>query len=498
VTRLRLAVLLAGACLLGAGCSVNPVSGRPELSLISTHEEAQLGKEADVEMGTHYGFLEDPELQRYVDGIVQRLAEVSHRPMPYRVRLIDDPMVNAFALPGGYVYVTRGMLAHLDNEAALAGTLGHEIAHVTARHSARDVSRRTVLGLPLNIVEWVLPAKLAGLLDGAVSPVSKLLYTAYGRGQEEEADELGAGYAAKLDYDVRETAGLFRVITMLEQLSGGSGQPWYYDSHPPSEERAQTITELADELQPEKDGLVIGRDRYLDAIDGLVIGLDPRDGVFDGLTGRFVHPRQGIGFPVPGGWHGNVQGQQAVFVDPSGQDMILIRKSIAKDLSEFERVASHTEGIELIAGPERLEIGGFQAVRASARVDLPGIRKTVSSTAFAVKDGVLVVIGLADEERFAALEAVAQEVADGAAPARTPNLHPARLRVVEAAWSGTFLELATRYPIPLLANLDIEGLAVLNGVTLETKLERGQRFKIVSAEPFPPAAGDGEAGGEER
>ena len=134
---------IAAACLslavLTAACATNPVSGKRELSMLSEAEEIAIGRESDAEVRREMGVYDNPELQRYVSDVGQRLAALSHRPnLPWTFTVVDVPAVNAFALPGGFIYLTRGILPYLDDEAELAGVLGHEIGHVTARHAAQQ------------------------------------------------------------------------------------------------------------------------------------------------------------------------------------------------------------------------------------------------------------------------------------------------------------------------------------------------------------------------
>lgn len=137
------ALLCTALALLAAGCAVNPATGRREFSLVSAEQEKQIGREGFPATIAEYGKYDDGRLAAYVDSIGQRLAKVSELPdLDWHFTVLDDPVVNAFAMPGGYIYITRGILAHLNSEAQLAGVLGHEIAHVTARHSARQITQQ--------------------------------------------------------------------------------------------------------------------------------------------------------------------------------------------------------------------------------------------------------------------------------------------------------------------------------------------------------------------
>ena len=134
---IRFIAPVTGLALLVA-CATNPVTGRRELTLMSESQEIAIGRDADVQVKREMGLYNDPELQRYISDLGQRMAKISERPtLPWQFAVVDQPAVNAFAIPGGFIYVTRGIVPFLDNEAELAGVIGHEIGHVTARHSAQ-------------------------------------------------------------------------------------------------------------------------------------------------------------------------------------------------------------------------------------------------------------------------------------------------------------------------------------------------------------------------
>ena len=189
-----------------AACAVNPATGQRELSLVSESQEIQMGQEADPQISAQLGLVDDPELQAYVSDLGLRLAAVSERPdLPWSFKIVDDPVVNAFALPGGFIYVTRGILARFDSEAELAGVLGHEIGHVTARHSVSQMSRQQLqqIGLGVGMVLSEDVRNLSGLLSAGM----QLMNLRYSRGDETQSDELGLRYISRLGYDADAMIG---------------------------------------------------------------------------------------------------------------------------------------------------------------------------------------------------------------------------------------------------------------------------------------------------
>ncbi|HED18952.1 MAG TPA: peptidase M48 Ste24p, partial [Gammaproteobacteria bacterium] len=198
------------------GCATNPVTGDQDFVLMSESEEISLGAKYNEQILREMSVYPDPELAAYVDQVGQRIAKVSHRPqLNYHFTVIDTPTVNAFALPGGYIYITRGILAYLNSEAELAAVLGHEIGHVTARHSVRQQSAATATG----IAGTVLGAAtgVPGSQD-LFSVFGKAMLSGYGREQELESDRLGAQYLARSGYDPQAMLEVIGVLKNQEQF----------------------------------------------------------------------------------------------------------------------------------------------------------------------------------------------------------------------------------------------------------------------------------------
>jgi predicted Zn-dependent protease len=196
---------------------VNPATGRRELSLVSEAQEIQMGRDADPEVTASIGLVDDPALQSYVSSLGLRMAASSERPqLPWSFKVVDDPVVNAFAIPGGFIYVTRGILAHFDSEAELAGVLGHEIGHVTARHSASQMSRQQLqtIGLGVGMIFSQTVRDYGGLASAGL----QMMNLSYSRGDESQSDELGLRYITRAGYDAEAMIGVFQ---MLGQVGGG-------------------------------------------------------------------------------------------------------------------------------------------------------------------------------------------------------------------------------------------------------------------------------------
>ncbi|MGR8920061.1 MAG: M48 family metalloprotease, partial [Gammaproteobacteria bacterium] len=325
----RLRRWAASAVLLGAlaACATNPVTGRQDLVLVSEAQELALGRQAHQQTLTEYQPLSDPALQQYVDAVGQKLAAVSHRPgLTYTFTALDSPEINAFALPGGYVYITRGLLAYLNSEAELAAVLGHEIGHVTARHGVRQASSAQAAGLGAGLASIFFPELAATGLDQAVGVLGTALLRGYGREHELEADRLGAAYLAQAGYDPQ---AMFQVIRTLKnhelldrRVAAAQGrEPRAYHglfaTHPDNDTR---LKEIIDHVPPAAGGGETARDRFLNQIDGLVFGEDPAGGVF--REGRFWHAGLGFVLTPPRGWGGRNLPTRVVFGERSGRAQI--------------------------------------------------------------------------------------------------------------------------------------------------------------------------------
>src|ERR1051326_9150882 len=251
-------------------CVTNPATGAKELSLVSEQQEIALGEETARSTRATIGDYPDSAVQRYVRGLGQRLAATTERPgLPWSFEVIDDPEVNAFAAPGAKIFVPRGILPYLDSEAELAGVLGHECGHVTARHTAQQVTRQQLFGIGL-AVGAVASSRVASAA-GAIQQGLGVLFLSYSRGNESQADELGFRYMRRARYDPREMSDVFRVLARAGQLSGGGKVPARAATHPAPEDRLAKAEQRVAALPPDSlKGTVVNADAYYRAIDGTV------------------------------------------------------------------------------------------------------------------------------------------------------------------------------------------------------------------------------------
>lgn len=300
--------LLAGAGLGGTlgACATNPATGGAEVVLMSEEDELEIGRELDRRIQAQEALLEDERLQRYVQEIGEKVAASSHRSdLIYRFRVIDRPQVNAFAIPGGYIYVYRGLLAYMNSEAELAAVLGHEIAHVTARHTVRQHRNATLASLLVNIIAVRSGTPYSGDI---ASLLGAAFLAGYGRDLELEADGLGAEYLARAGY---ETDAMLRVVGVLKyqeeyakaRAKAEGRDPVTYHgvfaTHPKNDKRLQEVVAAARQAKETAQPFE-GREQYLAMIDGMTYGFSEKEGIPRG--NRFYHRKLNFSFAYPEGW----------------------------------------------------------------------------------------------------------------------------------------------------------------------------------------------------
>jgi len=303
-SRLR---LLAVALLVFAGaCAVNPVSQKREIVLVSVEDEIKMGDEAAAEVERDVGFYENQRIDGYLDAIGARLEEFSPwKDVGYDFYVVEMIEPNAFALPGGHVYVSRGLLALMNDEAELAGVVGHEMGHVAARHAVQRMTRAApvgvLTGITSGIVGMVSPA-LGSATAGIGGLTNALVVSPYSRSQENEADEIGQSMAAQAGWDPAALTAFLETLGKEEALSSdGKRPPTFLSSHPSTPSRIEKTAERAGTLQrAATPPIAKGRDAFLQYLNGLPVGPRAAEGVF--IEERFLHPDMKLALSFPEGW----------------------------------------------------------------------------------------------------------------------------------------------------------------------------------------------------
>jgi predicted Zn-dependent protease len=480
------APLAASVAWLALACATNPVTGRQEVVFMSPEREAAQGKQAAAQVEREIGLVRDPALTAYVERIGERMAGLSPRKdVAYRFAVADMPEANAFALPGGYVYVSRGLLALANDEDELAGVIGHEIGHVAARHAAQRETRSMGVGL-LSVLGTIA----AGVVGGgeAAQMASQLgqvagagLIASYSRDQERQADVVGQELAAAGGWDPEALADFLVTLDREGRVRTGKARnPSFLDSHPQPGERAVAARERAPELpRGAEPRIARGRDAYLARIEGILVGPNPEEGVFE--EELFVHPGLGFAIDFPPRWPTQNTKQAVGAIAPERDAMVLLElqgrsedpKTAAQRWTQANRVqvARH--------GPTR--IGGWPAYRALAEAQGQQGAVALDVTWIAHPKGTFRITGVASPQRYRARAASFERTATSfrAISASERELaRPLRLRVATARQGETLASLGQRTG----NRWSPQQTAVANGIDAGAPLRAGQRIKVALRE----------------
>jgi predicted Zn-dependent protease len=357
--RLFRAALAVVSTLAGLTCATNPVTGNKEFSLVSESQEIAMGQQGAADVAQTMGLYPDSSVQAYVSRLGLALAAKSERPqLPWSYQVVDDPVVNAFALPGGPIFVSRGILTHMNSEAELVSVLGHETGHITARHSASQISKAEVAQVGLGVGMILAPdlQQFAGLASGGLG----ILFLKFSRDDETQADDLGFRYAYQAGYDVRE---MLHVFQTLQRVSGGSrGIPEWQSTHPDPGNRIQKTQARIDSLNKDLSGLTINRAGYLQAVNGMVFGENPRNGYFQGQT--FLHPDLKFQLEFPQGWKTQNLTDAVVGASAAGDAVISLRLAGKGPPEQASRKFLSLEGVQE-GRTTTVEVHGLSAVRST-------------------------------------------------------------------------------------------------------------------------------------
>lgn len=471
--KLRVVAMVAVFVGLFISCAVNPVTGKKEFMLMSVSEEKALGAAYDPQVISQFGLYENDQLQRFITLHGEKMGHISHRPeLDYQFRILDSPVVNAFAVPGGYVYFTRGIMAHFNNEAEFAGVLGHEIGHVAARHSAKQYSNSVLAQLGL-VLGMVLSEDFREYSDLAMAGLN-LLFLSYSRKHESQSDKLGVEYSTKIGYDAHQMANFFKTIERLQQKSGG-GIPTLLSTHPDPGDRYNRVHQLATKAQQGLDPsrLKVNRNEYLRLIDGLVYGEDPRQGYVDGNV--FYHPTLRFQFPVPAQWQVQNFASQVQILQPNGKAAMVLTLAAEKTLAEAARAAVAQDSLRVIA-TRNTRIHGNDAMEIVADLN-EEVRLLLTLVQYG--GNIFKFSGLAATPEFNVYKPTFEKTFNGfrelTDPARL-EVQPERIRIVNVDQDGTLEQVLRHHGMPAER---IEELSILNGMQASDRVQRGMLIKIV-------------------
>ncbi len=463
-------------------CARNPVTGKKQLSLMSTKKEIEMGKSYDPQVVAQYGKYENAEMQAFINEKGKEMAAISHRPnLPYEFKILDSPIVNAFAVPGGYVYFTRGILAHFNNEAEFIGVLGHEIGHVTARHSARQYTKQMVAQVGF-IVGVVASKEFRNYADAAQQGLG-LLFLKFSRSNESESDKLGVEYSTKIGYDAKEMANFFN--TLKRMRGDGEGPPTLLSTHPDPGDRFVKVGQMAKEWQAKDPGgkYEINRDKYLQMIDGLIYGEDPAQGYV--ADGKFFHPVLKFEYPVPQNWQLVNTPSQVQMGDKDGKAMMALKLAQGDNIQTVSQQFV-TENKLTLNSSQNKNINGFSAIRIEAtqpaQTDQSGNQSEELKilTYFYQYDNMIYqIFGVTKKADYFSMSGTFENTMRNfkklTDPARI-NIKPERIKVVKLNNSGTLQNILRSYNTP---NDRLEEIAVLNSMLLTDNIPAGTSIKVI-------------------
>jgi predicted Zn-dependent protease len=454
------AALIAGGA---AACAVNPVTGRTQLSLVSEAQEIQLGQQSAVQVSQEIGLVPDSSLQAYVQRVGSTLAAGSQRPnLPWTFRVVDDATPNAFALPGGYIFVTRGMMNLMTSEAELATVLGHEIGHVNARHQVTMISRAQLAQIGLGLGSILVPQLQS--LGGLANTGLQLLFLRYSRDAERQADLLGFRYALAQHYDVREMGHVFEALQRVEEAertkTGRSALPTYLASHPAEPARIADVERRAAQV-PAGTATRVESAPYLQRLNGLIYGENPRQGYFE--QNLFLHPDLRFHLTFPQGWQ-TQNLPQAVTGVSQRQDAI-VQLTLAQQSRSAGEAAQRffaQQGVQPGQGGQTT-VNGLPAVvvyfQAQAQQGIVG-----GMAAFIEYGGnVYQLLAYTPAQLFNGYQGLFRQVISSFGPENRSdvlNVRPNHVSIVRVPQAMTLGDFNRRYP----SSIPIEELAIINQV----------------------------------
>lgn len=488
--RKKLLSIIVASVLLAACATVkNPVTGENELSVMDEQSEIALGRKEHGEVLKEYGVYQNARLQTYVNELGQRLARQSHRQnLTWHFTVLDSPEINAFALPGGYVYVTRGIMAYMDSEADLAGVIGHEIGHVTARHGAQRATRQQTAGIGV-LAASILGAILEGNgVSGAGQVASKAsqglaasYIASYGRDQELQADSLGAEYLSRINLDPKNMVDVIGVLKNQERFADDTARAegrtpaahaGWLASHPSNDQRLQDIVRIAGRYKGNYSDE--GHNRYLQAIDGMSFGESREQGVTRGRN--FYHEPLGIALTAPEGWKIRNTREAIALLNAAGDAGLIISVLPAK------AGGTHDEIIRNVIKPtqgrsERRSLSGLPATHfTGTRQNQQAIEATV--TTGPANLNYLLVYAAKNAPALQRARAKVEEAEASFRPLTSADRAAARpwtIRTVPYR-RGSLPQLGRESP---LAGNAEQQLRLLNGVYAGGDLPAGQLVKVI-------------------
>lgn len=442
-------------------------------------QEAQVGAQEHQKVLKEYGIYKDNNLQSYVNNVGQNVVRGTERPdVRYQFFLLDSPMVNAFALPGGYIYITRGLMALANSEAEMAAVLAHESGHITGRHAAERYSRGVVTQLGAAILASAVGS------DGVTQALglgSDLYLKSYSRGQESQADSLGIRYLSRAGYHPLAMSKFLENLqadTALESRISGKGNGGttdYFSTHPATAERV--VAARSESFKYPQQGAV-EHESYLYRLNGMIYGDSPDQGFVRGQN--FYHPNIGFTFSVPNGYKIINQPSQVVAGAQSGAVIIFDMVNNPQGFSPARYMQDVWMKGEPVAGLENIDVNGMDAVTAGFNGSVNGKPMTIRMVAInwggdkiaRFQIGIPSNIGSAEIQAIKASTYSFRQLGRG----EVNSVRPYRISIVTARAGDSAASMASRMAMP---EYKLERFMVLNGLKPNEGVIAGQPYKII-------------------
>ncbi len=480
---------IAAITLLFNSCARNPVTGKRQVVLMSEAQELAMGKEGDPQIIAQFGLYPDSALQRFIRQKGSEMAAVSHRNnINYEFKIVDSDVLNAFATPGGYVYFTRGIMAHFNNEAEFAGVLGHEIGHITARHSVAQ-QRNALLGQLGLIAGMVISPQLAQFGEQASQGLGLLLLK-FGRDAERESDRLGVEYSSKIGYDAQQMANFFQTLERKSAGTGAEELPSFLSTHPNPGDRNVTVSQLATEWK-QKLNLTnpqVNRNTYLKRIEGLIYGEDPQQGFVE--SNVFYHPVLKFQFPLPANWAFQNSPQAVQMASKDGKALMMMTLAPGKTLQEAASAVLQRYSLRVIES-QQVNVNGLSAIAMVAdqqpqqqqqqQQRQQQQQQVVRTLSYLIQHGELIyhIVGVSggnDFNQYASVFTNTMQNFKELTDAAKLNRKPERIRLKTVTQPTALNQVLRQYKVP---EKRLEELAVVNGMKLTDQVPAGTLIKVI-------------------
>ncbi len=471
-------LILVTAFLFLDSCAKNPVTGKRDFMLLSESQEIAMGQQSDPDIIKFFGIYDDKNLQKFIEEKGQQMAAISHRKnLKYEFKIVDSPVVNAFAVPGGYVYFTRGIMAHFNNEAEFAGVLGHEIGHITARHSAKQYSNAMLAQIGL-VAGMALAPEFAQFADLAQNGIG-LLFLKFGRDAESQSDKLGVEYSTKINYDAHEMAGFFQTLDRLQSQSGGEEVPTFLSTHPDPEDREAKVAKLADDWKrkTKSTALKINRESYLKMIDGIVYGEDPQQGFVE--NNIFYHPGLKFQFPIPQQWSIQNTPEQVQLASKDGKAMMIFTFAPGQSLDAAAEALLKNYQLTLVES-QKNKVNGLPVIAMIAD-QVSQEQQSLRTLIYVIEHGknVYAMIGVTSVPLFNSLASTFKGSMDNFNTLSDPskiNKKAERIRIKTIKQNAPLSEALRGFGIN---EKRLEEVAILNGMQLTERVNKGTLIKVI-------------------